>query len=334
MKAFSHFCGYPKVTDFLLPMCSTMQCTVLWRADLSKVEMTSSTGEEWIDTHSALKWKLAMEGIDDQCTKSASFISVTFPAKCPDRSMGRNHPQSFTYSVPLPMASSSGFWHCYTLPGLLEAPLKSGLKLLWSHNFFVLHLSTAHILWTTLNSDTKEVGRGISGLWVHRWLNSSRNLLVQSRYPRSLSCKWFLSNELVFIPFSSWLVEFVTFHMGPPTYFLPSWWQPYPSIPQWAVLSPSPEHSIRVLGESHGYSMWPLPPIVGTTGLKDAQVLPCIGSSMVHLFFLVLRTLYFLRFKVGSHDLNQSSIFQCFTALLRESSRWIRVLFCHFNRTL
>lgn len=124
--------------------------------------------------------------------------------------------------------------------------------------------------------------------------------------------KWFLSNELVFTPFSSWSVEFVIFHRGPPTSFLPSWWQPYPSIPQWAILIPSPEHRVRVLGESRGCSVWPDPPIGGATGLRDAQELPCVGSSMVHLFSLVLRTLYFLRYKVGSHDLEQAFHFSVF----------------------
>lgn len=183
----------------------------------------------------SLKWKLAMEGIDDQCTKSASSISVTIPEKCPDRSLGWNHPQSFTYSASLPMASPLRFWPCYPLPGLLEAPLKSGLKLLWPHNFSVLHLGTAHISeqhWSLTPAQVviKEVGCGFSGLWVQRWLNSSRNILVQSRYPRSLFHKWFLSNELVFIPFSSWSVGFVIFHMGLLPSFLPSWWQHIPAF--------------------------------------------------------------------------------------------------------
>lgn len=113
----------------------------------------------------ALKWKWAMEGMDDQCTKSASSISVTIPAKCPDRSLGWNHPQSFTYSASLPMASPLGFWPCYPLPGLLEAPLISGLKLLWPHNFSVLHLGTAHILWTTLKLDSSSGSNQRSWTW-------------------------------------------------------------------------------------------------------------------------------------------------------------------------
>lgn len=238
-----------------------------------------------------------------------SFCPI--PMKCPDRGLDWNHPQSFTHAASLTVASPQGFWPCYSLPGLLGAPLKSGLKLLSPtiFMFFFSALPTSceqHWSLTPAQVVAKELGHGTSGPWMHGLLNSFLNILLQPRYPRSLFYKQFLSIELVFIPFTLWSVEFVNFHGGHLTSFLSSWWQRHPSVPQWAVLNPSPEHRFRALGEFPGCSVWPAPPIGGAAELRDAQELLCGGSSMVHLFSLVLRTLYFLRYNVGSYDLKQS----------------------------
>lgn len=101
------------------------------------------------------------------------------------------------------MASLQGFPLCWTLSGLWGFPLKFGLRHLYTNNFYVLRFCIACVLWTTLTPAQVTTWAIVPVATEHMMAEIFLNILVQSKYPMALFSKQFLSNELVFTPFTS-----------------------------------------------------------------------------------------------------------------------------------
>jgi hypothetical protein len=81
--------------------------------------------------------------------------------------------------------------------------LKFGLRHLYTNNFYVLRFCIACVLWTTLTPAQVTTWAIVPVATEHMMAEIFLNILVQSKYPMALFSKQFLSNELVFTPFTS-----------------------------------------------------------------------------------------------------------------------------------